>query len=166
MCTPTGYYADHADSDALRVSRLPRRYPHSIVNVMRMGLTFLFLLTAAASGCASLQPDNAGAAEVAQEFHAALRNSNGVEMCDMVATSTVEQVEMSTGRNCEDGIVNAHIPAAEGVVAADVYGRAAQVRMHGDTVFLTRTSHGWKVIAAGCHSRGDEQPYKCIVEGK
>jgi hypothetical protein len=151
---------------ALRVALPTQRSPHSIVNAMRIGLTFLLLSTAAASGCASLQPDNAGAAEVAQEFHTAFQDADGAEMCDAIATSTVEQIEISTGRNCEDGIANAHIPAAHGVVAADVYGRAAQVRMHGDTVFLTRTSHGWKVIAAGCHSRGDEQPYECIVEGK
>ncbi len=132
---------------------------------MRIGLTFFLLTTAAASGCASLQPDTAGVVAVAQKFHTALLEANGAEMCDMVTVSTSEHVEISTGRDCKDGIIEAHIPTADGIVAADIYGRAAQVRMHGDTVFLTETRQGWKVVAAGCHSQGDE-PYECKVGGR
>ncbi|MBT2269677.1 MULTISPECIES: hypothetical protein [Rhodococcus erythropolis group] len=132
---------------------------------MRIGSTFLLLVATAAAGCSSLQADSGAAAEIAQQFHAALQAGKGAEMCSVVAASTAEHMEMVTGTTCEDGIVEAGVPAAEGVTAVDVYGRAAQVRMHGDTVFLTKTSQGWKVIAAGCRARGDE-PYECRVEGK
>ncbi len=55
-------------------------------------------------------------------------------------------------------------PPGGQVQQTEVWGDEAQVRMTGDTLFLTRTGAGWKVIAAGCTSGGD-LPYQCRVEG-
>jgi hypothetical protein len=44
-----------------------------------------------------------------------------------------------------------------------VWGDNAQVRLTGDTLFLTRTDAGWKVAAAGCVPQG-EAPYLCRLE--
>jgi hypothetical protein len=49
------------------------------------------------------------------------------------------------------------------VESVEVWGRDAQVRLGGDTVFLTETDAGWRVTAA-CRPRG-EAPYECQVEG-
>ena len=46
----------------------------------------------------------------------------------------------------------------------EVWGGDAQVRLGGDTVFLTETPTGWRVTAAACEPRG-ELPYECQVEG-
>src|SRR4051794_3294899 len=46
----------------------------------------------------------------------------------------------------------------------DIWGGEAQVRLGGDTVFLTQTHAGWRVVAAVCEERG-EAPYDCEVEG-
>jgi hypothetical protein len=45
-----------------------------------------------------------------------------------------------------------------------VYGQWAQVRIGGDTVFLAVFPGSWRVVAAGCQSRGD-RPYDCQVQG-
>ncbi len=50
------------------------------------------------------------------------------------------------------------------VEAVEVWGSDAQVRLSGDTVFLTDTPAGWRVTAAACEPRG-ELPYDCAVEG-
>jgi hypothetical protein len=39
------------------------------------------------------------------------------------------------------------------------------VQLTDDTLFLTRTSHGWKVMAAACRPQAEQQPYDCQVEG-
>jgi hypothetical protein len=50
------------------------------------------------------------------------------------------------------------------VVESSVWGDEAQVRLSDDTLFLTHTSAGWKVVAAGCTPNGD-LPYECRLEG-
>jgi hypothetical protein len=61
--------------------------------------------------------------------------------------------------------VIAQVPLRGGPVeAVEVWGGQAQVRLAGDTVFLTETPSGWRVTAAACEPRG-EMPYDCRVEG-
>jgi hypothetical protein len=38
------------------------------------------------------------------------------------------------------------------------------VRLSGQAVFLAMFPGGWRVVAAGCQSRG-ERPYDCVVDG-
>jgi hypothetical protein len=55
-------------------------------------------------------------------------------------------------------------PPGGQVLETAVWGDDAQVRLSGDTLFLTRTGAGWKVVAAGCTPNGD-LPYVCRLEG-
>jgi len=55
-------------------------------------------------------------------------------------------------------------PQSGDVLQTTAWGDEAQVRLSGDTLFLTRTSAGWRVVAAGCTPNGD-LPYVCRVEG-
>jgi hypothetical protein len=55
-------------------------------------------------------------------------------------------------------------PQGGQVLRTEVWGDAAQVRLSVDTLFLTRTSTGWKVAAAGCTPNGG-LPYTCRLEG-
>ncbi|MDI6627771.1 MAG: hypothetical protein QME72_08635 [Rhodococcus sp. (in: high G+C Gram-positive bacteria)] len=116
-------------------------------------------------GCSSLGPDAAGAGHAASSFHAALRGGNGVEGCALLAADTVEHVEKSSHAACEKGILDSDIPDAEQIVDVRAYGRAAQVRMDTDTVFLTVADGGWKVTAAGCRAEPGG-PYDCMIEGQ
>ena len=113
----------------------------------------------ALGGCASAQVGDVR--EVAAEFV----DPGGAPdaRCDLLAPATREALESEESAPCPDLIGD--LPLTGGTVeAVEVWGGDAQVRMSGDTVFLTETSAGWRVVAAACEPRG-EQPYDCEVEG-
>ena len=116
-------------------------------------------------GCAVLAM--AGCASAAQSdvtrAAAAFENPSGDPQtrCGLLAPATLTSVEQSSP--CADRI--AHLPLQGGAVhSVQVWGGDAQVKLGGDTVFLTRTTTGWKVTAALCQPRGDA-PYDCQVDG-
>ncbi|MCW2700168.1 MAG: exported protein of unknown function [Blastococcus sp.] len=85
------------------------------------------------------------------------------ERCGLLVPTALEQLEQDAGAACEDAIGD--LPLEGGDVArVEVWGGDAQVRLDGDTVFLTKTSTGWRVAAALCSPR-PEGPYDCGVEG-
>jgi hypothetical protein len=49
------------------------------------------------------------------------------------------------------------------VQSVEVWGRDAQVRLTGDTLFLAETHAGWRVIAAACRPQRDA-PYEYEVQ--
>jgi len=65
---------------------------------------------------------------------------------------------------CPKAILDENLPGPAAVVGTELYGQWAQVRLAGDTLFLAHFGDGWKVVAAGCTSRG-ERPYDCRVKG-
>lgn len=112
------------------------------------------LVAVAAGGCASAQRPEVE--RVAGEFAAA----GPAERCTLLAPAVVAVLDAQDG--CETGL--AQVPAGSSdVVGTEVWGDDAQVRLTGDTLFLTRTSAGWRVVAAGCRP-AEEGPYACAVE--
>jgi hypothetical protein len=113
----------------------------------------------ALGGCASTQEDDVS--DVAAEF---ADPAGAPEVrCDLLVPATRETLESDESASCADVIGD--LPLGGGVVeSVEVWGGNAQVRLTGDTVFLTETSAGWRVAAAGCQPRG-EAPYDCEVEG-
>ena len=109
------------------------------------------------AGCASLAPDEDAAGGVAASFHAALSASDGAAACALLAPATASELD-----SCATAVLG--VPPADGVRSVEAFGRGAQVRMSGDTVFLTQVDGRWMVRAAGCTPR-PEQPYDCEVEG-
>ena len=111
------------------------------------------------AGCASLEEADAG--QVALEFEDA--GAEPARRCALLAPTTRETLESDESAPCTDAITQLPLPG--GVVrSVEVWGGQAQVRLSGDTVFLTETDAGWRVTAAGCEPRG-EAPYDCEVEG-
>ena len=83
--------------------------------------------------------------------------------CDLLAPATREALESGESAPCPDVIGD--LPLNGGAVSSvEIWGGNAQVRVAGDTIFLTETPTGWRVVAAACQSRG-EAPYDCEVEG-
>ncbi|QJY44574.1 hypothetical protein [Pseudonocardia broussonetiae] len=112
------------------------------------------LVAVAAGGCASAQRPEVE--RVAGEFAAAGPEAR----CALLAPAVVAVLDAQDG--CETGV--AQVPAGSSdVVGTEVWGDDAQVRLPGDTLFLTRTATGWKVVAAGCRPAA-EGPYVCAVE--
>lgn len=106
------------------------------------------------AGCAAAErPD---VERVATDF----ASGDPTVRCDLLAPAALAALEL-------DGPCTAEVTAAPPggqVLQTEVWGDAAQVRMSGDTLFLTHTGAGWKVAAAGCTPNGD-LPYECRVEG-
>lgn len=139
----------------VRAVRRPRRAVAALVAVTTL---------AATGGCASLHPDGSGAAAVAGRFHDLVRRGDGRAACALLAASTVEELERSSGRTCPAAVLGAGLPRALTVRGNDAYGRSARVLMDHDVVFLTVVGHLWRVRAAGCTPDG-QKPYDCKVKG-
>jgi len=116
-------------------------------------------LTALLAGCASTQQPEVE--KVASTFDDP--SADAEARCDLLAPATLAAFEKDQTAPCTDAVQQLSLDGGA-VTSVDVWGGEAQVRMDGDTLFLTETEAGWRVAAAGCTSRGDA-PYDCEVEG-
>jgi len=116
-------------------------------------------LTALLAGCASTQQPEVE--KVASTFEDP--SADAEARCDLLAPATLAAFEKDQTAPCSDAVQQLSLDGGA-VTSVEVWGGDAQVRMGGDTLFLTETRAGWRVAAAGCTSRGDA-PYDCEVEG-
>jgi hypothetical protein len=116
------------------------------------------------AGCGSVSDRGGAAAVVARTFLAAVDDGDGAGACAVLAPDTVAALERSAGEPCVDAVVDEDLPEPAHVRATDVYGQWARVLLDDDTVFLAMFPGGWRVVAAGCRSRG-ELPYECVLQG-
>ncbi len=112
------------------------------------------------SGCGSLDAD--AVESVAASFAGAA--DDAAARCDLLAPSTLATLVQEESSPCEDAIGDLPVGTG-GVTSVEVWGEEAQAKLADDTLFLTRTSSGWRVMAAACRSRGAGQPYDCQLEG-
>lgn len=111
-------------------------------------------------GCGA--PADPGA--TAEQFREALANDDGQAACQLLAPSTVEEIELTEGMPCDEALPGLGLPASGGFDSAETYGRNAQAVFDDDVLFLTESGQRWLVTAAGCTPRG-ERPYDCDVKG-
>ena len=130
------------------------------LNVIAAGLT----VALAAAGCTSIGDRAGSAADVVLQILRAVESRDGATACGLLAPETAAEVEQSAGRPCAEAILDEDLPEPAEVTGTEVYGQRAQVRLAEDTVFLGAFPGGWRVVAAGCTSRG-EKPYDCTVQG-
>jgi hypothetical protein len=123
----------------------------------------LGLLAAALAGC-SLGPAAEGPRSVAESFGTAWAQKDGPALCKLLAPDTRAEVAQSAKQPCARGILDEDLPDGGSVRSTKVWGRAAQVSLTGDTLFLSRFQDGWKVLAAGCKPQSGK-PYDCQVQG-
>jgi hypothetical protein len=112
------------------------------------------------TGCGDLSADDV---ESAASAFAAAENDAAVR-CDLLAPSTLAALVQDESAPCEDVIGDVPIGTGD-VTSVEVWGEEAQATLADDTLFLTRTSAGWRVTAAACTSQGQELPYDCRLEG-
>jgi hypothetical protein len=113
----------------------------------------------ALTGCASIQrPEVAGVATAFED-----PSGDPEARCDLLLEGTRAALEEQESAPCTEALDG--LPLQGGAVrSVEVWGGGAQVRLAGDTLFLTETSSGWRVTAAACTARADA-PYDCQVEG-
>lgn len=126
----------------------------------RFGMV-LAVLTAVASlvGCA--RAERAAVEQAATAFEDPATEPQA--RCDLLAPAVRAAFEGQESASCSEAIQD--LPTRPGrVESVAVWGGEAQVRMEGDTVFLTRVGADWRVTAAVCRP-APEAPYDCEVEG-
>ncbi len=111
------------------------------------------------SGCSSLQQSEVE--QVATSFED--QSGDPEARCDLLIPTTRAAVEEQAQASCTEAIGELPLQGGE-VRSVEIWGGDAQVRLGGDTLFLTETSAGWRVTAAGCEPHG-EAPYDCEVDG-
>lgn len=132
---------------------------------MRFAAVGAALAVTAVTGCGAVTDRGDAAAAVATRMlSAAAGGKDGSAACALLAPDTVAELEQSADKPCAEAILAEDLPDPGAVVATDVYGQRAQVRLSGDTVFLAVFRGGWRVVAAGCTARGD-RPYDCVLQG-
>ena len=110
------------------------------------------------SGCSSAERPEVE--RVASQFEDSSEDPQA--RCDLLTPQALEQLEEQLGKSCADGIGDVPLEGGD-VERVEVWGGVAQVRMSGDTVFLSKTQAGWRVAAAVCTPQ-PEGPYDCEVE--
>lgn len=111
-------------------------------------------------GCNSVE--GAAAAAAAGQFQHAIAAKDWTGACGLLSEQARTQLETTTARSCPDAL--GALPLSSSALGeVQVWGRNAMVGSGSSTVFLSRFSSGWQVIAAGCASRGEDLPYQCAV---
>lgn len=100
----------------------------------------------------------------AEQFREALADDDGQTACQLLAPSTIEEIESTEDRPCAEVLPGLGLPTSGNLVGAETYGRNGQAIFDDDVLFLTESGQRWLVTAAGCTSRG-ERPYDCDVKG-
>jgi hypothetical protein len=132
---------------------------HVVLSGKRPVLALVAGATVLLTGCSSMQ--RPAVEDVATTFENP--SGNPEVRCGLLAPATLTALEKDASSPCPEAIQS--LPLQGGAVtSAEVWGRAAQVRIGGDTVFLAETRGGWRVTAAACEARG-QAPYDCEVEG-
>ncbi len=134
------------------------------VHTLRRAAASLTVATMALTGCASVNERADAAATVAVRLLTAVQDDDGAGACAVLAPETLSELEQSAGTGCAEAILDEDLPAPGDIRKSEVFGQWAQVRLDGDTVFLAVFPQGWRVVAAGCTSRG-ERPYDCDLQG-
>jgi hypothetical protein len=111
------------------------------------------------AGCSSAQKSDVE--HVARVFED--QGADPAQRCDLLAPSTRTTFEKDASTSCPTAIGEVELPGGA-VRSVSIWGGDAQVKLAGDTLFLTQTSAGWRIAAAGCQPQGEE-PYDCLVEG-
>ncbi|UWZ59737.1 hypothetical protein Daura_24470 [Dactylosporangium aurantiacum] len=121
-------------------------------------------VVALAGGCADSDARRDAISGVAVRLLTAAGAGDGAAACALLAPDTVEALEQSAGASCAEAVLDEDLPEPAGVRRVDVYGQWARVVLADDTEFLAAFPGGWRVVAAGCRSRG-ERPYDCVLQG-
>jgi hypothetical protein len=110
------------------------------------------------TGCGDLSADDV------ESTAGAFASADDAARCDLLAPSTLAALVEEESSACEEAIGSVPIGSGD-VLSVEVWGEEAQAKLADDTLFLTRTSAGWRVMAAACSPQGKEQPYECQLEG-
>jgi hypothetical protein len=123
-------------------------------------LTVVVVAATALSGCAGSEDDAATTA--ALRLLDAAAGGDGTAACAALAAPTRDELEQSSGKPCEEAVLEEELAGASGADRVDVFDSMARVVAGSQTVFLSRYDGRWKVVAAACTPVAD-RPYDCSI---
>ena len=126
------------------------------------GILVTMAAVLAVAGCG--QPHEQDVEGVAERFYDAYSAEQGGAACRQLAPETRSELEQSSGKPCDEAVIEEDVPTVSDLVHVRVYGTQAQVRWRGETTFLARFPSGWKVMAAACTPQ-HSGPYACTISG-
>lgn len=114
------------------------------------------------AGCV---PAEAGPALAAADaFQTQVAAQDWESACGLLSNEARSQLEATAARSCREALPALRLPA-DAAGSIQVWGGNATARVGSGAVFLSRFADGWRIIAAGCASRGEDRPYSCSVRG-
>jgi hypothetical protein len=117
------------------------------------------------AGCGSSERAS-DAAVVAERFHSAIGERDGMAACSELSEETAAKLEQQEGKSCEEAVLSPDLAARARVSETSVYVTAASVALaEGGTLFLDEAADGWEVSAAGCRPTAPDLPYDCELGG-
>ena len=125
----------------------------------RLGIVVLLVVGLSACG-----DRNAPVEDAARAFAQAVADRDGAAACRMLAPATADELERSSGKPCDEAILEEDIPEPSALESVEVYGTAGSVTTATDTMFLGKFQGGWRVTAAAC-AAASPGPYDCDVAG-
>ena len=155
-----------ARSRAVKVKEVPvravSRRPTTRAN-FRLGVPAGVALLLLGS-CSRLPEITSSAEQVVAEFEKAVTGQQWEQACGLLAPGTVDEIEQNAKDDCSKALPDEKLPEAGGLRSIQVWGRASQVVLARDSIFLTTVDGKWKITAAGCKNQGG-MPYQCSVKG-
>ncbi|MGF9753974.1 hypothetical protein AAII07_02135 [Microvirga sp. 0TCS3.31] len=123
-------------------------------------LAVLGVACAALAGCGGTQDDAATTA--ARRLLDAAAASDGAGACAVLAAPTRDELEQSSGKPCDEAVLEEELGSGDGPASVEVFDTMAQVVVGAETVFLSRYDGRWRVVAAACTPVPD-RPYDCSI---
>lgn len=99
----------------------------------------------------------------AQAFQSAVQGDDEAAACAALSDEARSALELTSSQPCARALAVLDLPSRQ-PTAVQVWGDNGQARLASGVLFLAKFPDGWKVTAAGCHSR-PKQPYACAVRG-
>jgi hypothetical protein len=113
------------------------------------------------AACAGTQDEPATAA--ARDLLAAAGRGDGGAACALLAPAAVEELEQSSGKPCDEAVLDEDLGSGDTRLDVEVFDTMAQVRFEDETVFLSRFDGDWLVVGAGCVPQ-PTGPYDCSIQ--
>lgn len=117
------------------------------------------------AGCGSVSPGAGTAEQTALAARDVADSAGAQRACESLAPDVITSLREESGLACPAALQSEPPPTPGKVVAARVYGQAAQVVFDNDVAFLTVIQGKWRVTAMDCAAVAGH-PYDCSIGGR